>query len=285
MVVAAGGVAGWAVPEWSPDGLRDSHGDCVVRAVVHAPNGAPWAHSAVDHVRKLRLRDYVAFLRSKERDAPCYMALEPIAHLPGLRDAANMESLAPDPSPEVKLSIGSDRVQIGLHFDYEDNIFAQVYGQKRFCLVSPRHSHLVYPSDHNVTQSELNDASEPDLSRFPLFGQATVIEGIIGPGELLVLPRTWWHHFHSIDETISLACFFGSASFVSELAPIMGQLGPGYLVNVAKQLVVHGLLGRKEAGKLYSHPPNGLVLYRSIVRALKGQSDRTVGSFFDADPD
>ncbi|MEQ1507241.1 MAG: cupin-like domain-containing protein [Myxococcota bacterium] len=278
-LVTDGPVRQWPAMGWTPDSLARDHGDARVRVVVDAPDGAPWDHPASVHLRDTTLRDYVALLRDPARPAPCYLALEPLARVPGLVDQVAFGGLCPD--GDVRFSVGSPGVQIGVHFDYEDNVFVQLYGHKRFCLVSPDQSARLYPSRYNVTQSALDDAMTPDLARFPRFADADVIEDEIGPGECLVLPRTWWHQFRSVDETVSLGCFFGRASFVRELAPIVNQLGAGYWAELARQFVAYGLLGRPPDDRLYSHPPNGLVLYTALRQRLRGRPARTDGSFFE----
>jgi lysine-specific demethylase 8 len=209
------------------------------------------------------------------------MVLEPLSKLPGLDADVGIRTLCPDPNAEVKLSIGSPGVQIGVHFDYEDNIFVQIHGRKRFCLVSPQQSLLMYASEYNLTQSKLNDTCEPDLERFPLFARATVVDDIVEPGEMLFIPRTWWHHFRSMDETISLSCFFGRSDFLRDLAPIINLYGARYWLRIAEQFVTYGLLGKRVELKLYSYPPNGLVLYKSLVSWLSGHRAKTEGSFFE----
>jgi Cupin-like domain len=281
VLVAAGGIDDWPALHWTPERLSATHGDHPVRVVVDAPDGSPWVESARGHLREMKFREYVEFLRSPDRKRPCYMALEPLSHLPGLDADVDIKRLCPHPSPEIKLSVGSPGVQIGVHFDYEDNIFVQIHGRKRFCLVSPGQSRLVYASERNITQSDLNDASDPDLERFPLFSQATIIDDVIGPGEMLCLPRTWWHHFRSLDETISLTCFFNRASFLHELVPIINQYGSRYWLRIAEQFVSYGILKKEIELKLYSHPPNGFVLYQSLIRRLLGLRAKNVGSFFE----
>jgi len=41
-----------------------------------------------------------------------------------------------------------------------------------------------------------------------LFREAEYIEGILGPGECLYIPRGWWHYVRS--ESVSIELVFGS---------------------------------------------------------------------------
>lgn len=266
---------------WSIDALARRFGGEKVRIIVDAPDGSPWAKDASSHVRDATFAEYVSLLRDPGRTQPCYLALEPLARFPGLGPPAELVSLLGDRQADARISVGSANVQIGVHFDYEDNVFVELSGTKHFTLIAPEYSRVMSASRFNMTQSEIDDASRPDLTRFPRYAEATIIEGEIGPGEALVIPRTWWHHFRSQGETISLGFFMGRASLRRDLAPILRAYGVRYAVGVARQFVVHGLLGRPYRDGLYSHPPNGLVLYNDLKQRLGGRSVKTEGSFFE----
>ena len=52
----------------------------------------------------------------------------------------------------------------------------------------------------------------PDLSRFPALRRARALEAILEPGDVLWLPRYWWHYVHQLDapsENISLNFWCG----------------------------------------------------------------------------
>lgn len=41
--------------------------------------------------------------------------------------------------------------------------------------------------------------------RFPLFESAEYVEGVLGPGECLYIPRGWWHYVRSLDVSASVS--------------------------------------------------------------------------------
>jgi ribosomal protein L16 Arg81 hydroxylase len=45
---------------------------------------------------------------------------------------------------------------------------------------------------------------EPDLDRFPLFENATETDFTLYPGELLIIPRGWYHTVRALDTTMSI---------------------------------------------------------------------------------
>ena len=95
----------------------------------------------------------------------------------------------------------------GYHIDWGDNILAQVQGRKCIHLVSPEESDKMYVSkkfDQGTAISEV-DLENYDEDRFPRFAQAVHRRVILHPGEMLFIPRGWWHHVRSLDKSISVS--------------------------------------------------------------------------------
>lgn len=103
--------------------------------------------------------------------------------------------------------IGPAGTVTGFHVDWGDNMLAQICGRKEVRLVSPAQSHLMYPSnrfDQGTTSSRI-DADHYDQQRFPLFRQARQRRVELQPGEMLFIPRGWWHYVRSLDKSISVS--------------------------------------------------------------------------------
>ncbi|MGN7611421.1 cupin-like domain-containing protein [Magnetococcales bacterium HHB-1] len=97
----------------------------------------------------------------------------------------------------------------GYHIDWIDNILVQIEGRKRLWLVPPERSQFMYPSNKFDFRSTLS-CVEPDentLQKFPLFKQAHPIEVTLHPGQMLFLPRGWWHRVEALDRSISINTF------------------------------------------------------------------------------
>ena len=97
----------------------------------------------------------------------------------------------------------------GLHRDFMDNIFIQLRGRKHFYLMAPNQSDLLYQSkkyDPGINCS-LVDLENYDPDTYPLFEYAVVFEANINPGDLLFIPKGWWHHVKSLDNSISINIF------------------------------------------------------------------------------
>ena len=95
-------------------------------------------------------------------------------------------------------------------------------GRKRLLLVAPDETRFMYRSrkfDQGTTLSQV-DADHVDLERFPLYARATPIEVVLHPGQMLFIPRGWWHHVRSLDKSISVS------NIAYDLKGILVDAGP-----------------------------------------------------------
>lgn len=91
-----------------------------------------------------------------------------------------------------------------LHCDYDDNIFAQVWGRKRIMLSPPHHDDFLYPSEANaILFGSPFDPEAPDFARFPLARQASIIECLVEPGDMLYVPAGWYHQVRALTFSLS----------------------------------------------------------------------------------
>ncbi|XP_055994918.1 bifunctional peptidase and arginyl-hydroxylase JMJD5 [Sorex fumeus] len=93
-----------------------------------------------------------------------------------------------------------------LHQDPQQNFLAQVMGRKYIRLYSPRESEALYPHEthllHNTSQV---DVENPDLERFPRFAAAPFLSCVLGPGDLLFIPVSYWHYVRALDLSFSVS--------------------------------------------------------------------------------
>ncbi|XP_012588605.1 PREDICTED: HSPB1-associated protein 1 isoform X2 [Condylura cristata] len=104
---------------------------------------------------------------------------------------------------ESTLWIGSLGAHTPCHLDsYGCNLVFQVQGRKRWHLFPPEDTPLLYPTripyEESSVFSKVNVAN-PDLKRFPQFRKARRHTVTLYPGQVLFVPRHWWHYVESID--------------------------------------------------------------------------------------
>ncbi|KAI0239626.1 hypothetical protein LSAT2_009649 [Lamellibrachia satsuma] len=78
------------------------------------------------------------------------------------------------------------------HYDYDENIFQQIFGYKRFIFFHPDHYGHMYLI-HTLKKKTQANFDHPDFERFPKLRKLEGIEAVLGPGDLLYMPSLWWH--------------------------------------------------------------------------------------------
>lgn len=108
------------------------------------------------------------------------------------------------------LWVGSVGSSSGLHYDMMHNVVAQISGRRRVVLFAPEESRRLYayPMRTLAWHHSPVRVEEPDLQRYPDFAAARRVEVEIGPGEMLFIPKGWWHHFASLEDAIAVNFFW-----------------------------------------------------------------------------
>ena len=114
-----------------------------------------------------------------------------------------------DPScdwfPARGLFISAQGARTRLHADpwCSDALLCQIYGEKEFVMYEPSQAPYLTAGGKSV------DVEAPDLRTFPDFPQARVaVRDTLRPGEILLVPAGWFHHFKSTSDSISLTWNF-----------------------------------------------------------------------------
>ena len=104
--------------------------------------------------------------------------------------------------------IGSAGASTPCHYDtYGFNLVAQIQGKKLWVLFPPECNPQLYPTRIPYEESSVFSEVEimaPNLQRFPLFTGVTPIVITLHPGQILYVPRHWWHYVMCCDTSISI---------------------------------------------------------------------------------
>ncbi|XP_067300341.1 HSPB1-associated protein 1 homolog isoform X2 [Pseudorasbora parva] len=101
------------------------------------------------------------------------------------------------------LWIGTEGANTPCHLDsYGCNLVFQIQGRKRWHLFPPDDTPYLYPTRIPYEESSVFSqvsVVHPDLKKFPAFKRARVHTVTLQPGQVLFVPRHWWHYVESVD--------------------------------------------------------------------------------------
>jgi LPS sulfotransferase NodH len=203
-------MSGWkAMTAWTPDYLKSVAGEGMMEVMTGRNADPRHELNPSKHRAELRFADYVDMVFSgKVTNDYCLVAnnhffQRPVAH-PLLQDfGAFPEYLNPEATAlQCFLWFGPAGTVERLRHDTVNVLIAQVAGCKRYRLVPASQWQYVY---NNAGVFSDVDCENPDLNRHPRFRNATMIDFVLKPGEVLFLPVGWWHHVRALDVSMSVA--------------------------------------------------------------------------------
>ncbi|WP_422080663.1 cupin-like domain-containing protein [Ulvibacterium sp.] len=128
-------------------------------------------------------------------------------HLIGDIDFSLFEELTQ--TNDITAWIGPSGTISGFHSDTPSNMYAQIKGKKMFIICSTEFNENMYPSDKHIFEAVASqvDINNFDSQKFPRFMDTDFKIVILEPGDVLYLPKKWWHYVQSLDTSISISNF------------------------------------------------------------------------------
>lgn len=205
-VILTGLMEDWPARRWSMESLRRTYGDRMVTAVRTRDGDVE--HDARTGIPYEAIR-FGAYLDMLEGDAPAtrYMVFPVEDVLPELmHDFVLPVYCRAAPWFRARFWLSAAKTRSPLHRDPPDNLFAQIFGRKRFVLFAPDESRHLYPHRFwsGLPDFSRVDAERPDYVRFPRLRRARPVTCEVGEGEVLYLPRFWWHQVTSLERSASV---------------------------------------------------------------------------------
>lgn len=217
--VLRGVVPRWPAASWEIEGLAARLGAREVTPVVLSEGRFEVDLREGVRVKAMPLAEYLSLLAAP--GAPAYYLRLPLeGALSALsRDAPLEPYCRRAVAMKRNLWIGAAGTSSDLHFDMTHNLVAQLRGRRRVTLFSPDQRGALYPyplRSLNAHHSQVR-LDAPDLQSFPRFSEARRETVWLEPGEMLFIPRGWWHHFESLDASIAMNAFWATPSHVPAL--------------------------------------------------------------------
>ena len=195
---------------WTPAAICARHADAIIEAEETRE-----VYVGERALRPRRLDDAVqAMVRGDT--ALRWKGLEFLARVPAMRaeleaSPAPYRALLPASARALRdtLWIAPADTTSSLHHDGDfDNLNLQISGQKLFVLAPPAFRRELYA--YGSAESPINPFA-PDLARFPRFARVPVVEALLRPGDVLFVPKYWWHGVYAVAASVNLSTHFGWA--------------------------------------------------------------------------
>lgn len=106
-----------------------------------------------------------------------------------------------------RLWIGPEKTFTPLHRDDTDNLFVQIWGEKKFTLAAPHYRPSLgawATSPHGGLDGCDFNPDAPDFNLFPTARDVVFLEIILAPGDILFLPEGWFHQVESLSTSLSI---------------------------------------------------------------------------------
>lgn len=195
-------IADFPPAKWTVDELEHRYGDIEIRVLVSDSQKFAYDEKRERTIARMKLHDFLERgVRNIGADGKYYaLGKSPVDQFPGLREEI---VLPPQLNGfvsgvgrflEKNIWMSPHGTSTALHFDTQENFNIQIEGEKSFWLYPPRIDGM-YPYKLNSQASYLSpvDPRNLDSTRYPDFPRDNGIEAVLGPGQLLYLPYSWWH--------------------------------------------------------------------------------------------
>ena len=120
----------------------------------------------------------------------------------------NSDPKRPIDGVEKSIWMGPAGTVSPLHYDPYHNTLCQVVGTKYVRLYAPEETPQLYHKEgllHNTSQVDVEAPKEVLGKDFPNFLEAKYVEGYLRAGEMLWLPKGWWHYVRGVETSISVS--------------------------------------------------------------------------------
>jgi hypothetical protein len=208
-VIFTDATKGWkAVGKWNPEYMKKKLGDLDVEVTTGRHADPDYDMNTKAHSRVVKMADFAnRVARAKRKTNDFYMVANNHAiDRPGmgvLMADTVMDDSYFDPSQargSVSFWFGPGGTVTPLHHDTTSIVFHQIYGRKRFLMISPLETALLARA-----RGVYCDLDPEHPERHPELGGVPIIPVDLGPGDALFIPVGWWHHVRAQSASISIS--------------------------------------------------------------------------------
>jgi hypothetical protein len=208
-VVMTGAMDDWpAMTKWTDDELKRRFGDRVVSVQANRNSDPNFELNSEKLRGEMKFGEFVDITQTAGETNNYYITANNSGkNKEALKELWDDIVLFPeylrddDPSNRGFFWFGPKGTITPLHHDLTNNFMAQVRGRKLVRLIAPYELPNLYNTRHCYSAVDLDKI---DFDKFPLFKNVTIIDVVIGAGDLLFLPIGWWHYVRGLDVSITM---------------------------------------------------------------------------------
>lgn len=243
----------WPIFNWSLERIADEFGESSSSPRINFPRSDDFSVNPFTLVyeeypakTEMSVKEFIKRVKDPETAvSPCY--LQPGAESNALLEkmtngqvAFNFDDIVlPPPNSEpstTNLWIGSAGTRAGFHQDDRNNFIVILEGKKLVYLASPYYTSSLYPFPGIPDKSQVAPENyDPKL--FPNMSKVTFLKGVIEKGDILFLPRGWWHTLKAHEPTMMLNYWYGSPLTKDEFKLMYDSLDFKYKLAVKKEFI------------------------------------------------
>ena len=113
-------------------------------------------------------------------------------------------------APIVSAWLGPGGTVSPLHTDPFHNLLCQVIGHKYIRLYAAKETRRLYPRSGALCNNCFVNLDQPDHANQPLFEDTPFEQCVLGPSEVLYIPRHVWHYVRSLEPSVSVSFWWGA---------------------------------------------------------------------------
>lgn len=195
---------------WTPRDMKREVGDLEIEVTDDRESDPLYDQNAAKHSKKTTIGALVdRLLRAPKKSTNDFymVANNKTMDRPEMRAFIERHIVLDEKIFDPKLFVGGTSLWLGprgtvtpLHHDGTNIFFNQIYGRKRFLLISPNEERLLEHAHGHYVLLDPENRGEDDF-----WADIAVHEVTLEPGETLFLPVAWWHHVRSLDVSISFS--------------------------------------------------------------------------------
>lgn len=221
-VLVTGAMKQWEAIKWSKDDLKRLYGDIPVPVEVsyhggdyrdlHEPRGTGSKGFEADMSVPLSLlldSMRVDTAEQQPADVALYAAQTDLLEIiPELEAGVQAPPLALMLERLYKRNtwLGPSGTRTPLHCDPYFNLFCQVWGSKYIRLYDHKYMQQLYPfGNHFLRNTSQVDVENVDRKRFPNFAQTPYLECYLEAGDMLFIPKRFWHYVRALSPSWSVS--------------------------------------------------------------------------------